>query len=203
MSEKPKPPRRVTNEKARAREWMTESEVDQLRKAAAKIGENGHRNQTMVLLGFRHGLRVTELINLKWESIDLEGRTVFVKRLKNSKSNIHTLEPDEVSALRKLKGRKSGLVFLSERGKALSRRTFAHIIHEAGVAAKLPFTVHPHMLRHTCGYLLTAAGYSTRMVQDWLGHRNIQHTVRYSELDPDRFRASGKGMWAGRPKLYG
>jgi site-specific recombinase XerD len=198
-SEKPTssgPPRRRTNESARAREWLYEPEVEQLRKAAAKMGAWGHRNQTMILIAFRHGLRVSELIELRWEQIDLEAKTIYVRRLKGSKNSQHTMERDEVAALRKLGPQRSGYVFLSERHDKLDRRTFLYIIAAAGVAAKLPFTVHPHMLRHACGFCLTAAGHPTRVVQDWLGHRNIQHTVRYTELDPERFRINGSGLWS-------
>lgn len=191
------PPRRQSNESARSREWLTLPEVTKLWEAAGKIGENGHRNRTLILIGFRHGLRVTELINLRWELIDLVGKTVFIRRLKGSKSGQHTLERDEVAALRRLHPVDSGPVFLSERGERLSRRTVLHIIKQAGIAANLPVSVHSHMLRHACGYCLTAAGKTTREVQDWLGHKNIQHTVRYSELDPERFRRNGRGMWGG------
>jgi len=192
------PPRRRKNDEARAREWLKEDEVEQLRKAAAKMGTWGHRNATMILIGFRHGLRVSELIELRWEQIDLDARTLFVRRLKGSKSSQHTLERDEVAALRKLGPERTGVVFLSERRAPLSRRTFSHVMAEAGLAAKLKITVHPHMLRHACGYCLTAAGHPTRMVQEWLGHRNIQHTVRYTELDPERFRQAG--MWSKRAR---
>jgi site-specific recombinase XerD len=190
------PPRRQTNESARAREWMKEDEVGRLQKAAAKMGSYGHRNQTMILIGFRHGLRVSELIELRWEQIDLGARTIYVRRLKGSKNSMHTLERDEIAALKKLGPERTGLVFISYRGAKISRRMFQHIMAEAGVTAQLPFTVHPHMLRHACGYCLTAAGHPTRMVQEWLGHQNIQHTVRYSELDPERFRQVG--MWSKR-----
>ena len=178
------PPRRRTNESARAREWMKEEEVGRLQKAAAKMGDYGHRNQTMILVAFRHGLRVSELVELRWEQIDLEAKTIYIKRLKGSKDSMHTLERDEVAALRKLGPERTGLVFVSYRGGQISRRTFLHVVAAAGTAAKLPITVHPHMLRHSCGYCLTAAGHPTRMVQEWLGHKNIQHTVRYSGARP-------------------
>ena len=187
---------RKKNLDVRPREWMYETEVEKLRKAAAKMGTWGHRNQTMILMGFRHGLRVSELIELEWPVINLDEKTFYVRRLKGSKNSQHTLERDEVAALRKLGPERTGYVFLTERGGPLSRRTFCHVVAEAGVAAKLAFPVHPHMLRHSCGFCLTAAGHPTRMIQDWLGHVNIQHTVHYTELDPNRFRVAGKGMWS-------
>jgi type 1 fimbriae regulatory protein FimE len=194
------PPKRRKNEEARAREWLYEHEVDKLRKAAAKMGAWGHRNATMILIAFRHGLRVSELIDLRWEQIDLFAKTMYVRRLKGSKSGQHTMERDEIAALRKLGPQRSGYVFVSEWHDKLDRRSFMDIIAKAGVAAKLPFTIHPHMLRHACGFCLTAAGHPTRVVQDWLGHRNIQHTVRYTDLDPDRFRSNGSGLWSKKPE---
>jgi integrase len=190
------PPKRRTNKESRAREHLTDDEVDRLRKAAAKMGNWGHRNATLILIGYRHGLRVSELLDLRWENVDLVDKTVYVTRLKDSKPGVHTMERDELTALRKLNPRPSGLVFLSERGGALSRRTICHIVAQAGIAAGLPFPVHPHMLRHTCGYGLANRGHDTRMIQDWLGHRQIQHTVKYTELDPERFRRAG--MWSKR-----
>ena len=191
------PPRRKKNKESRAREHLLEDEVERLRKAAGKMGTWGPRNAALVLIGFRHGLRVSELLDVRWENIDLEERTIYVTRLKDSKPGTHPMDRDEVAALRKLGPKPSGPVFLSERGGPLSRRTIAHIIAQAGVLAKLPFPVHPHMLRHTCGYCLANRGHDTRMIQDWLGHRQIQHTVRYTELDPERFRRAG--MWSKRP----
>ncbi len=193
------PPTRKTNDSTRVREWLYEPEVEQLRSAAARMGAWGHRNATMILIGFRHGLRVTELVELRWEQINLDQKTIYIRRLKKSKNSQHTMERDEVAALRKLGPERTGYVFLSERHDKLDRRTFLHIIAAAGILAKLPFTVHPHMLRHACGFCLTAAGHPTRVVQDWLGHRNIQHTVRYTELDPERFRANGAGLWSKKP----
>lgn len=189
-----RPPRRRKNKETRAREHLTEDEVDRLRKAAAAMGTWGPRNAALVLIGYRHGLRVSELLDVRWENIDLDAKTIYVPRLKDSKPGTHPLERDEIAALRKLTPRSSGHVFLSERGGPLSRRTIAHIVATAGVRAKLPFPAHPHMLRHTCGYCLANRGADTRLIQDWLGHRQIQHTVRYTELSPERF----KSLWGRR-----
>lgn len=82
----------------------------------------------------------------------------------------------------------SPFVFVSERAAPFSAAGFARMVERAGVSAKLPFPVHPHMLRHACGFALANAGHDTRAVQAYLGHRNIQHTVRYTELAPTRFK---------------
>ena len=198
---RPPPPKRAKgvafNLSHRSREHLLEDEIDKLMRAARKIREWGHRNATMILFGFRHGLRVTELIELDWSQVDFQARTLYVNRLKKSAPALHTLERDEIAALRKLGSEHSrGPIFLSERHHPLSRRAFHQIVVEAGVAAKLPLSVHPHMLRHSCGYALGNRGWDTRMIQDWLGHRQIQHTVKYTAMNPERFR----NLWSRRPQ---
>lgn len=164
-------------------------------KAARKAETYGHRNATMILLAFRHGLRVSELVGLRWEQVDLELKSLYVTRLKGSKSGQHPIERDEVAALRRLSPDRTGLVFVSYRRDAVSRRTFGAIVAQAGRDARIAFPVHPHMLRHACGYCLANRGADTRMIQDWLGHRQIQHTVWYTDLNPERFRS----LWGKRP----
>lgn len=183
------------NESRRGREYLEEEEVKALRKAAAKLGRHGHRDSTMILLAFRHGLRVSELVSLRWDQVNMDEETIFIRRLKKSKSGQHTMERDEITALRKLGPGRKGLVFRSERGDGpVSDRSFRAIIARAGDEAGLGFPVHPHMLRHACGYALANADKPTRDIQDWLGHKNIQHTVRYTELNPERFRKAK--MWS-------
>jgi len=181
----------------RTREHLTEDEIERMMKAARKLGEWGHRNATMILLGFRHGLRATEEVELDWNQVNFMARTLWVNRLKSSAPAQHTLERDEIAALRKLGSEQSrGPIFLSERGQSLSRRAFHQIVVNAGIAAKIPLPVHPHMLRHSCGYALANRGWDTRMIQDWLGHRQIQHTVKYTAMNPERFR----NLWSRRPQ---
>ena len=93
-------------------------------------------------------------------------------------------------ALRKLQRESapSPFVFTSERGAPFSTAGFAKMIERAGIAAGFDFKAHPQMLRHACGFALANAGHDTRSLQAYLGHRNIQHTVRYTELAPDRFK---------------
>ena len=176
--------------------WLEPTEVDRLRKAAAKLGRYGQRDTTMILIGYRHGLRVSELVAVRWENINLEERTIWVNRLKGSKSGLHTMERDEVTALKKLGPERSGPVFVTERGGKLCPSTFFKLLTRAAEEAKLGVKVHPHMLRHACGYALAAEDIPTRVIQEWLGHMNIQHTVRYTELNPDRFRKAG--VWSRR-----
>jgi type 1 fimbriae regulatory protein FimE len=184
-----KPPARRKNDDVRGREYLTEDEVNSLRRAAAKLGRHGHRDATMILIAYTHGLRVTELVRLRWDQIDLKGATIHVRRLKGSVSGVHPLRRIELAALKKLGagGDRRGLVFRSERGAGVSDSGVRKIVARAGEVAGLGFPVHPHMLRHGCGYKLTNEGHDTRAIQAWLGHKNIANTVTYTKLSPDRF----------------
>jgi type 1 fimbriae regulatory protein FimB/type 1 fimbriae regulatory protein FimE len=120
----------------------------------------------------------------KADQVDLKAATIFIRRRKGSTSGAHPLRRAEVAALKKLEGDRRGLVLRSERGAGVSDSVFRKIVARAGEAAGFGFPVHPHMLRHGCGYRPTSAGHDTRAIQAWLGHQNIQHTVRYTELAP-------------------
>jgi integrase len=126
---------------------------------------------------------------LRWDLIDLKMALFHVRRLKNGMPSVHPLHGPELRALRRLKMEYPGLayVFISERGSLLSARAIHHIILRVGEEADLPFPVHPHMLRHACGFYLANKGIDTRSIQHYLGHRTIQHTVQYTELAPQRF----------------
>ena len=144
----------------------------------------------MILIAFRHGLRAAEVVDLRWDQIDL-GRNacLHVRRVKNGMPSMHPLQGDEMRALRELKrSADSTFVFVSERGAPFTRAGFAKMVARLSVEAKFKFGVHPHMLRHACGYVLANRGHDTRAPQAYLGHKNIQHTVRYTELSPTRFK---------------
>jgi site-specific recombinase XerD len=182
------PPARRENKEVRGREHLTEEEVDRLMKAARAVGRHGHRDSTMILIAYTHGLRVTELVRLRWDQIDLKAGTIYCKRLKGSLSGTHPLRRIETASLKKLGGDRRGLVFRSERGTAISDSGFRKIVARAAIDAKIGVEgVHPHMLRHGCGFKLTNEGHDTRAIQAWLGHKNIANTVKYTELAPDRF----------------
>jgi integrase len=144
----------------------------------------------MMLLAFRHGLRAAEIVDLRWDQVDL-GRNacLHVRRVKNGMPSVHPLQGDEMRALRELKrSADSPFVFTSERRTPFTRAGFAKMVARLGQEAKFKFSVHPHMLRHACGYALANRGHDTRALQAYLGHKNIQHTVRYTELSPTRFK---------------
>ena len=185
-------PRRRPNKELRTREYLTEAEVAKLIKAT-KGNRYGHRDSTMVLVAYRHGLRVSELVDLRWDQIDFTARpaALHVRRAKRGTPSTHPLQGDELRALRQLQREqdpRSAFVFTSERGAPFTTAGFARMIERAGEAAGLGFKAHPHMLRHACGFALANKGHDTRALQAYLGHRNIQHTVRYTELSPDRFK---------------
>jgi type 1 fimbriae regulatory protein FimE len=183
------PPRRQKNSERRTLEYLTEHEVEALREAARRRGRYGHRDQTMILLAFRHALRVSELVALRWDQIDFLQGHLFVIRRKRGTPSTHPLSGEELRALRKLQRdqKASRHVFMSERDAPLSEAGFGKTLARIGVEAGLPFPVHPHMLRHATGYRLANAGRDTRSLQLYMGHRNIQHTARYTELAAGRF----------------
>ena len=183
-------PVRKPNAELRTREYLTDAEVESLT-AAAKGNRYGHRDATMILVAYRHGLRVSELVDLRWDQIDFDRATLAVRRAKRGTPSTHPILGDELRALRKLQrdqDPKSPFVFTSERGSPFTTAGFARLAERAGEAADLGFKAHPHMLRHACGFALANKGHDTRSLQAYLGHRNIQHTVRYTELSPDRFK---------------
>jgi type 1 fimbriae regulatory protein FimB/type 1 fimbriae regulatory protein FimE len=186
------PPRRVRNLDRRTREYLTPAEVEKLMAAAGRLGRHGHRDTTLILIAYRHALRVGELVSLRWDQVDLIQGLLHVARLKNGSPSTHPLRGPEIRALRRLKREDEGsYVFTTERGGPLTTSTVRKLIARAGEVAGIGFPVHPHMLRHATGFKLANDGHDTRAIQHYLGHRNIQHTVRYTEMAPDRF----KGFW--------
>ena len=181
---------RKANSQYRTREHLTEREVERLIEAA-RDNRYGHRDATMLLLAFRHGLRVSELVDLRWEQIDLKGGVLHVRRVKQGSPATHPLTGRELRALRRLEREADGspFVFVSERDAPFSTRGFQAMVERAAKAAGFDMKIHPHMLRHATGYKLANDGVDTRTIQGYLGHRSIQHTVRYTELAPTRFKS--------------
>jgi type 1 fimbriae regulatory protein FimE len=129
-------------------------------------------------------------LSLRWDQADLVHGRLHVNRLKNGIPSVHPLTGTELRALRRLQReqRPGRYVFMSERGAPMSAVAFRRMVTRLGPAAKMSFPIHPHMLRHSTGFKLANQGVDTRSLQYYLGHKNIQHTVRYSELSPERFR---------------
>jgi type 1 fimbriae regulatory protein FimB/type 1 fimbriae regulatory protein FimE len=183
-------PRRRPNAELRTREHLTPAEVETLIETA-RGNRWGHRDATMILVAYRHGLRAAELVDLRWDQIDFTTATLHVRRVKRGTPSTHPIMGDELRALRRLQRDQepsSPFVFTSERGAPFTTAGFARMVERVGIAAKLSFKAHPHMLRHACGYALANKGHDTRALQAFLGHRSITHTVRYTELAPTRFK---------------
>jgi site-specific recombinase XerD len=182
-------PKRAKNSELRTREYLTEREVEQLM-VAARQNRHGHRDATMILIAFRHGLRASELVDLHWDQVDFNRAVLHVRRAKGGTPSVHPLNGSEMRALRRLQreSEASPFVFVSERGAPFTTAGFARMMQRAATATSITLKVHPHMLRHACGFVLANSGHDTRALQAYLGHRNIQHTVRYTELAPDRFK---------------
>ena len=184
------PPTKIPNLEKRSREHLFPQEVAAMISAAKKVGRHGLRDSTLILMAYRHGLRVSELVALRWSQVDFTGGTIYINRLKHGVSSTHPLRGIELRALRRLQREypNSNYLFVSERGTVMAAATARGIIERAGVQAGLSLSVHPHMLRHACGFYLASRGHDTRAIQAYLGHKNIQHTVRYTELSPNRFQ---------------
>jgi type 1 fimbriae regulatory protein FimB len=174
------------------RKHLTGREVEALL-AAVKGSRNENRDRCFLLLMFRHGLRVSEACGLTLSQVDTEGRVLHVARLKKGLSTTHPLRTGELRVIkawladRKKMNPETDAFFISERRQSLSRKTAWLFIRHYGEVADLSLSAHPHMLRHACGFALADQGADTRLIQDYLGHRNIQHTVRYTATNPARF----------------
>jgi site-specific recombinase XerD len=185
----------ATIKERRSREFLTPEELQKILAAIKTKGlsRNPERDYCLIFLAARHGLRVTEVTGLKLSDIDLDNRTIYVRRLKRGKPSVHPIW-DEWKSLRDYLKIRTKIVsdydnvFLSEQLRPLNRATVWLMLQKYGKAAGLEkLAIHPHMLRHACGYDLANRGNDTRLIQGFLGHQNIQHTVRYTELAPNRF----------------
>ncbi len=183
---------RTTDAHERARDFLGDTEIDRLL-AAAKRGRHGVRDHLLLLLMFRHGLRVSEAIALRRSDANLDQARLWISRLKNGLSVEQPLAGDELRAVRRwLASREDVLpwLFVSERRQPLARQAVNYIVAQAGARAGLGH-IHPHMLRHSCGFALANKGYDLRLIQDYLGHRDPRHTAHYTRTAAGRF----EGLW--------
>ncbi|MCU6388833.1 tyrosine-type recombinase/integrase [Enterobacter quasiroggenkampii] len=184
------------------RKHLTTHEINDMLSAALS-GRYPERDWCLIQMSFLHGLRASEACQLKTSDIDLRARVIYIRRLKGGFSTIHPLTREELPYLRRwmkirrqMRGADSEWLFLSQKGGQLTRKRVYGLIRQYGELADISVTSHPHMLRHACGYALADSGADTRVIQDYLGHRNIQHTVIYTASNPQRF----KGLWQKRKK---
>jgi integrase len=187
-----RPPGRKSNaDSGRVREYLTPAEVARLIASARKRGRHGLRDGLAIRMMFRHGLRAAELCALTWDRADFATARLSVKRLKGSRDATHPLDGDEMRELRKLQRSQDAgarFVFVTERGAPITPDGFRRMLQRVGSECGLPL-VHPHMLRHSCGFALGDRGRGLRDIQAYLGHANIHNTTRYVELAPGRFDA--------------
>jgi integrase len=157
------------------RRYLTEREVERLMDCARKYGRYGHRDATMILVAYRHGLRASEVCDLQWQQIELSEGRLHVHRVKNGIPSVHPIRGDEMRALRKLRRDypREAYVFVSERGGPISPIGFHRLIQRVGETAKMPFPIHPHMLRHACGFKLANDGHDTRACSTTSGTRTF------------------------------
>ena len=155
------PPPKVPNADRRSREHLTPAEINRLIVAAQQLGRHGQRDATMILLAYRHGLRVSELVALRREQIDLHQGLLHVRRRKNGLPSTHPLRGPELRALRRVlrDNPETAYVFVSERRAPMTAANFRKLIARAGEKAKLGMPIHPHMLRHSTGYKLATSSY--------------------------------------------
>ena len=176
----------------RRRDYLGLAQIDKLL-VAAKAGRHGIRDHLLILMMFRHGLRVSEAIALRRDHVDLAQSRLWVPRLKRGLSVEHPIEGDELRAIRRWFGQREDKLlwlFVSERQQPLTRQAVNYILATAGNRAGLGH-IHPHMLRHSCGFALSNRGYDLRLIQDYLGHRDPRHTAHYTRTAASRF----DGWW--------
>jgi integrase len=175
----------TVNSSVRTREYLTEAEIERLMAAARKSSRYGHRDATMILIGYRHGLRAAELCDLQWSQVELNTGRLHIRRAKNGSPSVHPLQGDEIRALRRLQREQgpSSHVFMTERDGPMTPKAFHALFGRIGARARMPFPIHPHMLRHGCGYALANAGHDTRALQAWLGHKPHGPTALRQNLE--------------------
>lgn len=180
------------------RKHLTQDEVKGLLECARQ-GGNPERDYCLIYMSFIHGFRVSEACGLRLSDVDLKGASLHVHRIKNGFSTNHPLLGNEVKAIRAwlkvrqtMPGGQSDWLFLSRQGGPLTRQRIYQLISRLGEMANISVVSHPHMLRHACGFALADRGIDTRLIQDYLGHRNIRHTVRYTASNAARF----EGVWS-------
>lgn len=182
------PPRRPPNKEVRSREYLTLDEINALRAAARSTGRHTIRDEALIVVAYRHALRVNELVKLRWSDINFAERTIHINRSKREHEQVHCLADDEIELLQSLPVKHPEYVFVTELGERMSVRTAFDKVQRAGKIAGLTLSAHPHMLRHSRGFILANRGTDTRAIQDFMGHLDIRTTQGYTKLAAERMR---------------
>jgi len=184
------------------RKHLTQAEVERLL-LRAREGGNPERDYCLIYMSFVHGFRVSEVCQLRLSDVDLQARSLHIRRMKGGLTTNHPLLENEIQAIKewlkirqKLPGAESDWLFLSRQARALTRQRVYQLINRLGELANIAVVSHPHMLRHACGFALADRGIDTRLIQDYLGHRNIRHTVVYTASNAERF----EGVWRDKTR---
>jgi type 1 fimbriae regulatory protein FimB/type 1 fimbriae regulatory protein FimE len=183
------PPVRQPNKAVRTREHLTPDEVERMIAAVRKVGGRlADRDVLLIMLAYRHGLRAKEVVQLRWDQVDRKVGKIYIARAKNGEPSTHPVRSRALSAWQRKQGSATPYIFTALGGDQMTTRTVHYVVAQAGKAAGIKFPVHPHMLRHATGYYLANSGQDTRAIQLYLGHKGIQHTVRYTNLSTERFK---------------
>lgn len=195
------PPRRLTNAERRPREHLTKDEIARLIKAASSVGRHRHRDATLIVLAFRHGLRVSEVVALQWSQVDLEKGLLHVRRIKNGTTSAQRLSQQEQHLLVRLQREypDTEYVFSSERKAPLTTASVRKMLARAGELAGLGFPVHPHQLRHSTGFALANDGVDPRTLQRYMGHKKIEHALKYASLRTEEATVAALGKDSDDP----
>jgi type 1 fimbriae regulatory protein FimB/type 1 fimbriae regulatory protein FimE len=181
------------NYKNRHREYLYPEEVEQIIQAVEEISKpvNKLRNRTMTIMAYKHGLRAGEVCNLKWTQIAFHRQKLYVRRLKDNDEIPHPLTEEEIRLLLQLRKRNMmsyDHVFLGYYRKPVDPQSFGKLIRKAGQHVGFDFVVHPHMLRHACGFKLANDDVPIRVIQEYLGHKSIDVTLQYTKLKENKFQ---------------